>query len=336
MTVRLSGISKTFTGHHGPNLVLDDVTLEVPEGSMTVVVGPSGSGKTTLLRCVAGLEHPDHGAIEVGGRDVTALPPGERDVAMVFQDYALYPHLSVRDNIAFGLKARKVARDEVDLQVRRAADTVGLEPHLDRLPDRLSGGERQRVALARALVRRPVAFLLDEPLSNLDAELRARTRIEIRSLQRALETTTLYVTHDQVEALTMGDQIALLRDGRLEQVGDAMEVYERPTNAFVARFLGTPPMNLIPSRLLGSGNGTLIGVRPERMQLVEPVDGRVSGEVVAVEPVGADVIVHVRLEAETVLVRADTRDAPRLAETVGVAFADGDVHRFSEDGSRLA
>ncbi len=336
MTLRLRDVSKRFQTRAGEVKVLDGVSLEVPQGRMTVVVGPSGSGKTTLLRCVAGLEELDGGSVEVAGRDVTSLDPGERDVAMVFQDYALYPHLSVRANIAFGLRARKVARDQIDAKVEQAASMVGLDAQLDRSPDRLSGGERQRVALARALVRRPAAFLLDEPLSNLDAELRTQTRSQIRSLQRSLDTTTIYVTHDQVEAMTMGDSVAVLRAGRVEQVGPPMELYERPSTAFVAGFLGSPPMNLFPSRLLGRDGDQLCGVRPERVDLVATDDARLHGEIAAVEPIGGEVIVHVRVGDCTLLVRRDLRGVGHLDGTVGLGFGDDDLHRFSaSSGQRL-
>ena len=334
MTLRLKEISKSFHVD-GPRLVLDRVSLEVDDGKMMVIVGPSGSGKTTLLRCVAGLEEPDGGSVHVGDRDVTTAGPGERDVAMVFQDYALYPHLSVRENIAFGLKARKVPRPQVEEQVQQAAEVVGLSGSLDRSPGHLSGGERQRVALARALVRRPAAFLLDEPLSNLDAELRSQTRSEIRSLQRKLQTTTLYVTHDQVEAMTMGDTVAVLRAGRLEQVGPPRELYERPATAFVARFLGAPPMNLVPASLLGAERAMTVGVRPERIELGAPDTGRLEGTVEAVEPIGGEAIVHVTSGGHKILVRKDIRTAPAPGDRVGLSFADSDVHRFDEQERRL-
>ena len=334
MTLRLAGVSKRFDTRSGPQPVLDDITLEVPDGRMMVIVGPSGSGKTTLLRCIAGLEQPDSGTIEVSGRDVTRRPPGARDIAMVFQDYALYPHLSVRDNIAFGLKARKTSRDETERAVGSAAALVGLGEVMDRSPDQLSGGERQRVALARALVRRPAAFLLDEPLSNLDAELRAQTRTEIRSLQRSLQTTTVYVTHDQVEAMTMGDTVAVLRAGVLEQVGTPMDLYERPANSFVARFLGSPAMNLAPGPMWGLDEATVAGVRPERLRITGPGNGSVDATVVAVEPIGGEAIVHVAIAAERLLVRQDLRVAPGEGDRVGLSFAASDLHVFDRASGR--
>ena len=333
MSLRLTDVSKTFHTR-GSRLVLDSVSLEVEDGQMMVIVGPSGSGKTTLLRCVAGLEDVDGGTVEVDGRDVTAAGPGERDVAMVFQDYALYPHLSVRENISFGLRARKVPRAEIEVQVREAATTVGLDGSLDASPNHLSGGERQRVALARALVRRPAAFLMDEPLSNLDAELRTQTRREIRALQRSLQTTTLYVTHDQVEAMTMGDTVAVLRAGSVEQVGTPAALYDRPANVFVARFLGTPAMNLIPAALVASTRAATLGIRPERIRLVPAGSGRLDGVVDVVEPIGAEAIVHVRSNEAQIVVRSDVRLAPRTGDRVGLDFVDGDVHAFDTDGKR--
>lgn len=334
MSLRLTDISKSFHTT-GSRLVLDRVSLEVADGQMMVIVGPSGSGKTTLLRCVAGLEELDQGAVEVGGRDVTRVGPGDRDVAMVFQDYALYPHLSVRDNISFGLRARKVPRAQIDELVRDAAGVVGLDGSLEASPNHLSGGERQRVALARALVRRPAVFLLDEPLSNLDAELRTQTRREIRSLQSSLQTTTLYVTHDQVEALTMGDMVAVLRAGKIEQVGSPTELYERPANVFVARFLGSPPMNLFPASVLGTATATTLGVRPERITLGEESSGRLQGIVEAVEPVGGEAIVHVVAGGCRLLVRNDIRSAPRPGDRVGLRFVDSEVHRFDAEERRV-
>jgi len=334
VSIRVEELSKSFTVRGHELSALREVTLEVPDGKMTVVVGPSGSGKTTLLRCIAGLEEADGGRIEVGGRDVTTVAPGHRDVAMVFQDYALYPHLSVRDNIAFGLHARRMPRPEADSKTEEAARLLGLEAVLDREPGALSGGERQRVALARALVRKPEAFLLDEPLSNLDAELRAQTRLEIRELQKRLEVTTLYVTHDQVEALTMGDTVVVLRGGRIEQMGRPRDVYETPANAFVARFLGSPPMNLLPERLLGGDGTAVIGVRPERLALVAASEGRLRGPVVAVEHIGAEAVVHVDVSGERALVRCDARRAPESGAEVGLGFSDSDVHRFEGPDGR--
>ena len=334
MSIIVEALSKTFAVRGHDLNALRDVSLEVPDGLMMVVVGPSGSGKTTLLRCIAGLEEVDAGRVTVGGRDVTTAAPGHRDVAMVFQDYALYPHLTVRENIAFGLHARKMPAAEARTKASDAARLLGLGSVMDREPGALSGGERQRVALARALVRRPQAFLLDEPLSNLDAELRAQTRLEIRELQKRLSVTTLYVTHDQVEALTMGDVVAVLRGGRVEQVGPPREVYDSPANAFVARFLGSPPMNLLPEGLFGGNGADMLGVRPERLVLVAPLEGRLKGAAIAVEHIGAEAVVHVDVSGERVLVRCDARRAPEVDAVVGLQFSDADVHRFEGSDGR--
>ena len=336
MTIGVRGLSKSFDGRAGDHLVLDSVDLEVPDGRMMVVVGPSGSGKTTLLRCIAGLETADSGTVEVGGRDVTRLSPGDRDIAMVFQDYALYPHLSVRDNVAFGLRARKMSKEEIDRDVDVALARVGLYVDLRRRPEKLSGGERQRVALARALVRRPSAFLLDEPLSNLDAELRSQTRVEIKTLQRDTKITSVYVTHDQVEAMTMGDLVAVLDRGRIQQVGTPTDLYDTPANSFVARFFGTPGMNVFPASLCGLPGDDLIGIRPERIELVEASNGRMRAVVQTVEPIGADAIVHAATELHVFLIRVDRHLASPMGAEVGLAFEDADLHRFdASDGRRI-
>jgi ABC-type sugar transport system ATPase subunit len=328
----LHDVSKTYAIRgREPLQALQAIDLEAADGELVVVVGPSGSGKTTLLRCVAGLELPDNGEVFVGGRDVTELGPGDRDLAMVFQEYALYPHLSVRDNISFGLRARKTPAAEIETKVSDAAELLGIETTLDRRPAELSGGERQRVALARAIVRAPTAFLMDEPLSNLDAELRAFMRAEIRGLQRTLGTTALYVTHDQVEALTMGDRVAVLRSGRLEQFGTPLEIYDRPASTFVARFIGMPPMNVVPMSLLGIGDG-FAGLRPEQLRVTAPSDSRISGRVVHADSLGHEVIVHVSVGDEVVLARAAREDAPPLHSEAALTFTDADVYRFGADG----
>ena len=240
-----TGVRKSF----GQTEILKGVDLTVDEGSFAVLVGSSGCGKSTLLRLVAGLEQPDEGAIWLAGRDVTQLPPRERDVAMVFQSYALYPHLSVRENLAFGLKLRRTEPREIDARIRDASAMLGLDALLDRLPKQLSGGQRQRVAMGRAIVRRPSIFLFDEPLSNLDAALRAEVRVDIRRQHDRLGATTLYVTHDQVEAMTLADVLWVMNQGKVEQKGPPLKIYERPRSLFVARFLGSPAMNLVSATL---------------------------------------------------------------------------------------
>ncbi|HWV59500.1 MAG TPA: ATP-binding cassette domain-containing protein, partial [Sphingopyxis sp.] len=241
----------------GATEVLKDVSIEVADGEFTVIVGPSGCGKSTLLRSVAGLEELTNGRIRIGDRDVTGLAPSERGIAMVFQSYALYPHLTVYENMAFGLRIAKADKAAIDAAVRRAAAILNIEALLDRKPAELSGGQRQRVAIGRAIVRQPQIFLFDEPLSNLDADLRVRMRYEFAELHRQLGTTTLYVTHDQVEAMTLADRIIVMRDGRIEQVGTPRELYDRPANIFVAQFLGTPRMNILSATMAEGGRATL-------------------------------------------------------------------------------
>ena len=338
MTISLRGVSKAFTARRGASRpAIHDISLDVDDRELLVVVGPSGSGKTTLLRCIAGLTEVDAGTISVGGRDVTRSDPGDRDVAMVFQELALYPHMTVRANIAFGLRARKVPSVEIDARVARAASVLDLEDVLDRPPTQLSGGERQRVALARAIVREPAAFLLDEPLSNLDPALRTRARVEIKKLQRHLERSALYVTHDQIEAMTLGDRVAVLRGGQVEQVGPPLEVYDHPMSAFVGRFLGTPPMNILPSRLLPSDrrHAPAFGVRAEHVSF--DGSGGFEATVVHVEHVGASSIVHLDADGTAVVARLDSRAAPAPGSIVSVAFADEHVRFFeSEDGRAIA
>ena len=339
MTVSLRGVSKSFVARRGAEApAIYEIDLDVDDRELMVVVGPSGSGKTTLLRCVAGLTAADAGTISVGGRDVTKLGAGERDVAMVFQEFALYPHMSVRANIAFGLRARKVPPGQIATSVERAASILDLSDVLDRTPDELSGGERQRVALARAIVREPTAFLLDEPLSNLDPALRTRSRVEIKALQRHLERSMLYVTHDQVEAMTLGDRIAVLRDGHLEQVGSPLEVYDHPMSAFVGRFLGTPPMNILPARLLPAERrvAPVFGIRPEQIRLGESSPSFVT-TVTLVEQVGASTVVYLEVDGVPLIARSDRRDGFEPGERLGVSFSDADVRYFeSEDGRAVA
>ena len=327
MTVALHGVSKRF-GRIG---ALDGVDLHVEEGELLVVVGPSGSGKSTLLRCIAGLEQPDEGRIEVGGRDVTHLSPGERDVAMVFQEYALYPHLTVERNIAFGLEARKVPKPEIAGRVRSVTALLALDHCHDRRPSELSGGERQRVALARAIVREPHAFLMDEPLASLDAELRTHTRAEIRSLQRRLGVTTIYVTHDQTEAFTLGDRIAVLKAGDVAQVASPRDLYEAPANTFVARFVGSPPMNVIPGPVIGRTEPE-VGLRPDRTRIVHPKQGRFTGTVKAVEALGSHAVVHVDISGHDLLVTAPGWGGVGLGAQVGLDFEEKEVFRFDAEG----
>ncbi|MBA2259658.1 MAG: ABC transporter ATP-binding protein, partial [Acidobacteria bacterium] len=303
-------MQKRFGQHHA----VRGLHLEVEAGECLVLLGPSGCGKTTLLRLLAGLERPDAGTISIGNRVINELPPARRDVAMVFQNYALYPHLTVRRNIAFPLEVRRMPAVEIDARVRDVGARLGLDALLDRRPSELSGGQQQRVALARAIVRNPAVYLMDEPLSNLDAQLRTRTRGELKRLQRELATTTLYVTHDQSEAMTLGRRVALMKDGEIQQLGTPLELYRRPANTFVARFLGNPPMNLLDATLESSsitaggmtwGHVPLtstsapaltMGVRPEDIELsTEARPGWLQARVEVLEPLGNETLVTIKL-----------------------------------------
>ena len=338
MTARTTNLRKVFGDARKKDQVvaLDGVDLEVGDAELVVVVGPSGSGKTTLPRCLAGLEEPDEGRIEIDGRDVGRVPAGKRNVAMVFQDFALFPHLTAAENIAFGLRARKVERSDIDDRVRAAARQLRVEEALGRRPEELSGGERQRVALARAIVREPAVFLLDEPLSNLDAELRSSMRVEIRTLQRRLGVSALHVTHDQTEAMTMGDRVAVLRAGRIEQVATPSDLYDRPATAFVAAFVGSPPMNVVPAGLLGLRTRPgMVGVRPENLVVTAPSPDRIQGRVDEVEMLGDVAVIHLAVNEHALLAKVPRRDAPAPATLVGVTFDENHVHRFDQYGRRI-
>ena len=290
--VSFKGVRKFYDGVERP--AVEDFTLDVRDGEFLVLVGPSGCGKSTTLRMVAGLETPSAGTISIGGRDVTRLPPKDRDIAMVFQNYALYPHMTVKENLSFALRLRKRPKAEIERRVAEAADALGLAPYLSRLPKALSGGQRQRVALGRAIVREPAVFLFDEPLSNLDAKMRVEMRAEIIRLHHRLGATMIYVTHDQTEAMTMGERIVVMSEGRIQQVAAPMEIYDRPANEFVAGFIGTPPMNLFPPGTLSQAR--TIGIRPEHVSILPAVESRpgdLHGRVDFSEPLGSETLVHV-------------------------------------------
>src|SRR5690554_757552 len=297
-TINIVDLQKNY----GPVPAVKGINLSVEDGELIVLVGPSGCGKSTLLRMVAGLESVTSGRIEIAGRDVVKAEPAERDIAMVFQNYALYPHMTVRGNLEYGLKNRGTPRAEIDRRVQEAADILEIGPLLDRKPRQLSGGQRQRVAMGRAIVREPAAFLFDEPLSNLDAKLRVQMRVEIRKLQRRLKTTSLYVTHDQLEAMTLADRLVVMNGGLVEQIGTPTEVYDHPETLFVARFIGSPPMNLIPVESLAQlgplPSGTdIVGIRPDSFTLEAPSTAHVAIKAVVelLEPVGGESHLHVRL-----------------------------------------
>jgi multiple sugar transport system ATP-binding protein len=334
-SVTYERVTKRFDG----TVAVREFQLEIEDGEFIVLVGPSGCGKTTCLRMLAGLERSTEGRILIGDRVINNVPPQARDVAMVFQSYALYPHMTVYDNLAFGLRNLKVPRREIPERVRRGADMLDLTPLLKRKPKQLSGGQRQRVALGRAIVRDPAAFLMDEPLSNLDAQLRVATRAEILKLQRELGTTTVYVTHDQVEAMTMGDRIAVMREGVLQQVGPPQELYEHPANRFVAGFIGSPAMNIVPAPLVGAGGeDRVVGFRPEHVHIDDPrSDGlQFDARVEVVEYLGNEKLVHAARNGTslTALVPVDQPVAEGEQRVFAVSRAK--LHLFdAEDGSAI-
>jgi multiple sugar transport system ATP-binding protein len=313
---------------YGDVSVIQDLNLHIDDHELMVLVGPSGCGKSTALRMIAGLEDISGGTISIGDRVVNDVAPKDRDIAMVFQSYALYPHMTARENLEFGLRMRGVARDEMRRRVDDAAEILGIAPLLDRRPKDLSGGQRQRVAVGRAIVRKPAVFLFDEPLSNLDAKLRVQMRAEITRLQQALGTTSVYVTHDQVEAMTMGHRITVLREGKIQQIGTPGEVYDHPANVFVAQFIGMPPMNLLRGRLaesLAAGKRNVIaGVRPEHLRLGEGIPAVID----MVEPVGHETIVYATAGDEKLVAIFDPHEAPRAGETVSFTVDPARVHLF--------
>ncbi|MYM54637.1 ATP-binding cassette domain-containing protein [Rhodobacteraceae bacterium GS-10] len=337
--IRLEGISKTW----GDTRALHDVSIDIPAGSFTALLGPSGCGKSTLLRIVSGLEQASGGRVLIGGQDVSQMPADKRELSMVFQSYALFPHLSVAENITFGLRTRKVPRDERAKRLDRVADLLGLGDYLSRKPAELSGGQQQRVALGRAVIAERPVCLMDEPLSNLDAKLRQTMRTELRALQRELGFTMIYVTHDQVEAITMADQVVLMNGGKVEQAASPRALYERPATPFAARFIGTPPMNVIPATALGeagaklqaqAGRRLLAGLRPEALHPC--ADSALRLSVTGAEYLGADALVQGRLGVAQVVLRAPGHALPAPGETIPLALAPRDLHLFdAETGGRI-
>ncbi|KSV64861.1 hypothetical protein N185_34305 [Sinorhizobium sp. GW3] len=331
--------------------IIRGVDLHIADGEFAVFVGPSGSGKSTLLRLIAGLEEVTSGAILIDGEDVTELGPADRGLSMVFQSYALYPHKSVRDNMAFGLEVARTPKAEIERRVNEAAASLRLDKHLDRKPKELSGGQRQRVAIGRAIVRDPVAFLFDEPLSNLDAALRSEMRIEIARLHQRLGATMIYVTHDQVEAMTLADKIVVLKDGEIQQVGAPLELYDRPANLFVAQFLGSPKMNVFgvtPSQgglSFGSGRIALdgdlsavakLGVRPENISLAPAGVGTMDARIEVLERLGSDTFLHVSSGSEALAtVRLPGSVAVSVGDTVGLMFEYRAIHLFDQQDRRV-
>ncbi|KAA5606286.1 ABC transporter ATP-binding protein [Roseospira marina] len=326
--IRLSNVSKTF----GTQEVIRDLNLNIEDGEFVVFVGPSGCGKSTLLRLIAGLEDVSDGRIEINGADVTDLAPARRGLSMVFQSYALYPHMSVRSNIAFPLRMAGLDKAAIDRKVAEAARVLNLTDYLTRKPRQLSGGQRQRVAIGRAIVREPTAFLFDEPLSNLDAALRVNMRLEISELHQQLGTTMIYVTHDQIEAMTMADKIVVLNKGVVEQVGSPMELYRTPANLFVAGFIGSPRMNFINGNEAAKVGASVIGVRPEHMTM-SPDDGRWCGEVGVAEHLGSDTFLHVKVDGiGQITARAPGEIDLRHGEKIFLSPEPGKMHLFGQNG----
>jgi multiple sugar transport system ATP-binding protein len=357
--IRFRNVAKRF----GDVSVIEDLSLEIADHEFIVLVGPSGCGKSTILRMIAGLEPLSGGELYIGGRLVNDVPPKDRDVAMVFQSYALYPHMTVRDNISFGLRLRKMPLAQIDAAVKEAASVLGLSELLGRKPRELSGGQRQRVALGRAIVRKPAVFLFDEPLSNLDAELRVQMRAELRKLQDSLKTTTVYVTHDQVEAMTLGDRIAVLKAGKLMQIGQPLELYNTPQNMFVARFIGTPPMNMlnvtvsddgralkhaafiapVPEYLRSAvaayrGKTVAFGIRaehigePGRQDWRAPVE--IDGVIEIFEPLGHEIIVYVRSGEERILAKLEAHKLPEIGQKIRLVLNCDEIHLFDPQGEQ--
>jgi multiple sugar transport system ATP-binding protein len=353
--LELTDISKTY----GDTIVLDDVSLSIGAREFIAFLGPSGSGKSTLLRIIAGLESADRGEVVLEGRRIDQLPPGERDVAMVFQHYALYPHMSVRENMAFGLKNARVPKDEIERRIAEAARILEIETQLDKKPGQMSGGQRQRVAIGRAIVKQPKLFLLDEPLSNLDAALRTRTRVELAQLRQRVEAAVIMVTHDQAEAMTLADRIVVMNDRRIQQIGAPMEIYSRPANAFVARFVGSPAMTIAPATLIDGGDAharvrlgdgaTLetrirrdglpegvpleLGLRPESVSVTAVDGGTTNGQVELVERLGDRTLVYARLADGLEMIAVDGGgSALRIGDKVGLRIDGGATHLFGPDG----
>ena len=351
--VQVNTLRKSF----GSVEVIHELSVDIDDGEFVVLVGPSGCGKSTLLRMIAGLEEVGAGTIRIGGKVVNNLPPADRDIAMVFQNYALYPHKTVASNMAFSLRMRKMDKAEIQSKVGHAAEVLGLTPYLDRYPRALSGGQRQRVAMGRAIVRDPQVFLFDEPLSNLDAKLRVQMRTEIRELHQRLGSTTVYVTHDQIEAMTMADKIVVMQEGHIEQVGSPLVVYDQPANTFVAEFIGSPSMNMIEAILRESSDGVvaavgearialpddvahapgqkvLLGIRPEKLELKD--DG-IAGRISLIEPTGSETHVVIRSEGKELVSVLRERRSLRIGQEVFLAAAPDSILLFDrETGQRMA
>jgi multiple sugar transport system ATP-binding protein len=350
---------RNLVKRYGNYTVIPDLNLEIADHEFVVFVGPSGCGKSTLLRIIAGLEPISAGELYIGDNRVNGVPAARRDIAMVFQDYALYPHMRVYENMSFALELRGVPKAEIDARVKRAAALLHIEPYLDRKPKELSGGQRQRVAMGRAIVRNPKAFLFDEPLSNLDAKLRAQVRAEIKALSQELKTTMVFVTHDQVEAMTMADRIVVLQGGTVQQYDAPEAVYERPANQFVAGFIGSPTMNFFPvelrgekvvlthdgtaiglngssqARLKGAGGKAVLGIRPEHFAVAPDPSGALAVTVKLVEPLGSDTLVHFELAGASAIARVDPGLRPRVGDSLHLRPEPGKTHLFDSEQGRV-
>jgi multiple sugar transport system ATP-binding protein len=330
--IALKQVTKSFQAFE----VIRPLDLEIEDGEFVVFVGPSGCGKSTLLRLIAGLEDVTSGAIEIDGQDATHIPPARRGLAMVFQSYALYPHMSVRKNIAFPLRMAGFEKGEIERRVAGAAEVLNLTDYLDRRPGQLSGGQRQRVAIGRAIVREPAAFLFDEPLSNLDAALRVNMRLEISELHNKLGTTMIYVTHDQIEAMTMADKIVVLNAGRIEQVGTPLELYRAPRNLFVAGFIGSPKMNFVEGEMARRQGAATLGIRPEHLRL-STEEGAWAGEVSVAEHLGSETFLHIQTEQlGTLTARAGGEFSVRHGDRVWLTPQDDKIYRFDGEGQALS
>ncbi len=348
-TITLDQVRKVYPGKVE---AVKGISLDISDGDFIVLVGPSGCGKSTLLRMIAGLETISAGTVRIGDRVVNDVDPAERDIAMVFQNYALYPHMTVYDNLAYGLRNRGMKRDEIDLRVKKAADILEIGSFLDRKPRALSGGQRQRVAMGRAIVRSPKVFLFDEPLSNLDAKLRGQMRVEIKALQRSLGVTSVYVTHDQLEAMTLADTLVVMNGGVVEQIGSPLDVYEKPASTFVASFIGAPPMNLLPLTVSGEGyrlpdgstlpaggqphgKAATLGFRPEDIVVGGTDAFALDFEVMVAEPVGAESYLHGKAGGSNVIVRVHGRTLVQAGERIRIGVPAGLLHIFGTDGKRI-
>jgi len=337
---------RSLTKSYGSTEVLHGISLDVADGEFVVFVGPSGCGKSTTLRLIAGLEETTSGIIEIGDREVNNLEPKERDIAMVFQNYAIYPHMSVKKNIAFGLRSSKMPKPDKEKRIQEVAGILDMVDLLERKPSQLSGGQRQRVAIGRAMVRDPAVFLFDEPLSNLDAQLRTQMRLEIKRLHQRVGNTIIFVTHDQIEAMTMADRIVIMKDGHIQQVGTPAEVYHKPANTFVARFIGAPSMNMLSARVTDGGvtleggqrvamefdripevSDVLIGVRPDDLH-PDDINPIISGQVTVLEPLGPETLIYVETPSGEVIAKADGRSPPKVGDTVYLGAGVEHLHMF--------